>query len=61
MMIECKHCRRPISDHLISPLHLEGKQRGLQRCDPAETELPYGYNAGPAGTECVAPCLGARP
>ena len=54
---KCKHCSRPITDAPVGPTHLEGDYRGKQRCDPADSGLPYGYNAGRADTECTKPCL----
>ncbi len=53
--MNCKHCGRPIE----GTLHLEGAYRGKQRCDPADSALPYGYNADPDGAPCQYPCLGA--
>lgn len=54
-MIEtCKHCRRPIENGL----HLEGVYRGKHRCDPDDSQQPYGYEAEPEGTYCSERCLG---
>lgn len=53
--VVCKHCGRPIN----GTVHTEGGQAGLQRCDPADSGLPYGYNAAPVGEPCRSPCIGA--
>jgi hypothetical protein len=58
-MIPCKHCRQPISEHETGALHLAGGYRGKQRCDPADSGLPYGYNAAAPDADCEKPCLGA--
>ena len=51
----CKHCGRLT----VNGLHTEGGQRGLMRCDPADSRLPYGYNAEAANQPCTIACLGS--
>ena len=49
----CKHCKRIISNvdeqgvEHKTYIHLEGVQRGLHRCWPADTGKPYGLEAEP--------------
>lgn len=52
----CVHCGRRFTGWL----HDEGAHRGKQRCDPADTGLPYGLNAHAPGTPCQYPCAGTR-
>lgn len=51
----CKHCNRQIS----LGVHIEGMNRGKQRCDPQDSGLIYGYNAEAIGDDCKNPCVGA--
>jgi len=51
----CKHCARPLAEN---GTHAEGRQRGLNRCDTADSGLPYGYDAAPIGTPCSHACRG---
>lgn len=45
----CEHCRRRIgSEPNEGWLHDNGANRHLMRCDPADTERPYGLIATPA-------------
>ena len=55
MLYECIHCGRAARDHA----HVEGLQKGLQRCYSGDSGLPYGYNAHPVGTMCKNPCRGS--
>lgn len=50
----CKHCYRQIR----GVIHTEGMGRGKMRCDPEDTQAPYGYNAEPTGSDCGVTCLG---
>lgn len=54
----CKHCYRAISAD-VYPVHLEGEYRGKSRCDPVDSDLPYGYNADRIGSACNDLCLGS--
>lgn len=56
--MRCKHCRRLISDGEY-PVHEEGNYSGKNRCDPGDSGLPYGYNAGRTAEPCDASCLGS--
>ena len=56
----CKHCNRQIERVQTSYLHVEGLNRGKQRCDPNDSQLVYGYNADPVGAECSDICLGHK-
>lgn len=58
-MSKCKHCGQPICDDTW-PVHLEGNHRGKSRCDPEDSDLPYGYNAGRTSEPCTSPCIGAK-
>lgn len=58
-MSTCKRCGQPISNDTW-PVHLEGDYRGKSRCDPADSGMPYGYNAGRANETCTSPCIGAN-
>lgn len=51
----CEHCHFLIR----GTVHAGGSNTGLQRCG-IESGLPYDYNAHAEGTECAAPCRGAR-
>lgn len=53
--MKCKHCGRLIE----GGHHIEGQQRLLMRCWPADSNLPYGYNAEPVGEPCTEICLGS--
>jgi len=53
--VACKHCGRPIANFQ----HLEGRQRGLMRCDSLDSGLPYGYNAEAPDEPCTIACLGS--
>ena len=53
--MKCKHCGRLIE----GGHHIEGQQRLLMRCWPADSNLPYGYNAEPEGEPCTEICLGS--
>lgn len=50
----CIHCGQAAKGYV----HLEGGSRGLQRCNPGDSGLPYGYNAHRLGTVCKNPCKG---
>ena len=56
--MNCKHCGQPISDDRW-PVHEAGNYRGKSRCDPDDSDLPYGFNAGRYYEDCESPCLGA--
>lgn len=57
---DCKHCGKPIvSDDGSYWCHSTfGGYAGKQRCDPAHSGLPYGYNAEPGNAACTRICLG---
>ncbi|UGL61959.1 hypothetical protein SEA_EASTWEST_76 [Arthrobacter phage EastWest] len=56
----CKHCGQSISTVSgVDWIHTAGGYRGKSRCDPADSGLRYGYNAGPAEQDCSAICLGS--
>jgi hypothetical protein len=55
----CKHCQKTISSD-DWPVHTEGNYSGKHRCDPADSGLPYGFEAAPVGVPCSYPCLGAE-
>lgn len=57
----CKHCGRLISGKPNSWIHVDGRQRGLHRCDGRDSGLPYGYDAEPEGEPCTPACLGSAP
>lgn len=58
----CKHCGRAIGALVETAgyVHLDGGQRGLHRCNPNDTGLPYGYDADPVDAPCTLGCLGAK-
>lgn len=57
-MTLCKHCHQPIrnSDPCSNGTWIH--ETNLQSCNPKDSGLPYGYNAGPAGEPCVRICTG---
>lgn len=58
----CKHCNQPldIPEGKLRGVHAAGRQRGMWRCDTADSGLPYGYNADPIGQPCGGACMGAE-
>lgn len=56
----CKHCGRAIATTRPEAgwSHVDGGQRGMNRCHGDDSGLPYGYDAGPEGEPCGIGCLG---
>lgn len=50
----CKHC----GEQIQGSIHITGRNQELQRCNPKDSGLEYGYNAEPVGSVCKRPCLG---
>lgn len=59
----CKHCGRAIATTRPEAgwTHVEGAQRGMNRCHTDDSGLPYGYEACPQDEPCGLACLGYQP
>lgn len=57
--VGCKHCGRPIAGE-GGHIHTAGANRGLHRCDPNDSGLPYGLCAEAVGDACGPICTGGQ-